>query len=80
VSARDAWPNDQPANRYTECHRDVDEFTAIAERWGYWSDACGEILPFCPECARREFANDAPLTGKRISSALRNRRPLALGR
>jgi len=39
--------------------RVVDEFTAIAERWGYWSDGCGELLPFCPECARREFAPDA---------------------
>ena len=23
----------------------VDEFTAIAERWGYWSDGTGELLP-----------------------------------
>ncbi len=29
---------------------------AIAERWGYWSDGCGELLPSCPECASREFA------------------------
>ena len=46
--------------RCTECHREVDEFTAIKERWGYWSDGCGELLPFCPECAKREFALDAP--------------------
>jgi hypothetical protein len=25
----------------------ADEFTAIKERWGYWSDGCGE-LPFLP--------------------------------
>jgi hypothetical protein len=30
-------------------------FTAIKERWGYWSDGCGGLVPFCPECARREF-------------------------
>jgi hypothetical protein len=38
----------------------VDEFTAMAERWGLWSDGCGELLPFCPECTTREFADDAP--------------------
>jgi len=30
------------------------------ERWGYWSDGCGELLSFCAECARREFADHAP--------------------
>ena len=39
------------AIRCTECAREVDEFTAIAERRGFWSDGCGEPLPFCPECA-----------------------------
>lgn len=51
------------------CRRAVDEFTAIAERWGYWSDGCGELLPFCPDCARREFAPDADASG-RMSGAL----------
>jgi hypothetical protein len=32
------------AIRCTECHREVDEFTAIKERWGYWSDG-HEVLP-----------------------------------
>ncbi len=41
--------------RCEECGRVADEFTATAERWGYWSDGCGELLPFCPECAKREF-------------------------
>ena len=36
------------------------EFTAIAEKWGYWSDGAGELVPFCPERAKREFASDAP--------------------
>ena len=52
------------AIRCSECHREVDEFLAIAERWGYWSDGCGELLPFCPECATREFASDAPESGR----------------
>jgi hypothetical protein len=47
------------AIRCEECQREVDEFTAISERWGYWSDGCGELLPFCPECSRRKFALDA---------------------
>ena len=46
--------------RCAECAREVDEFTAIAEKWGFWSDGCGELLPFCPECARREFSRDVP--------------------
>jgi hypothetical protein len=36
--------------------REVDEFTAITEEWGYWSDGVGELVPYCPNCARREFA------------------------
>jgi hypothetical protein len=47
------------AIRCEQCGREVDEFTAIKERWGYWSDGCGELLAYCPECARREFASDA---------------------
>jgi len=34
--------------RCTECDHAVDEFAAIAERWGYWSDGTGELLPLCP--------------------------------
>ena len=45
--------------RCTECRREVDEFVAAVERWGYWNDGC-ELQPFCPECASREFAPDAP--------------------
>ena len=30
-----------------------------------WSDGIGRAgLPFCPECARREFAPDAPASGR----------------
>jgi hypothetical protein len=47
----------------SECHREVDESTAIDECWGYWSDGCGELMPFCPECASREFAPDARASG-----------------
>ena len=46
---------------------DVDEFTAIAEKWGYWSDGVGELVPFCPECAKREFALAARASGHRLS-------------
>jgi len=31
---------------------------------GQWSDGCGELLPFCPECATREFAPGAPASGQ----------------
>jgi len=49
--------------RCAECGREVDEFTAIAEKWRYWSDGVGELVPICPECARREFASDARASG-----------------
>jgi hypothetical protein len=45
--------------RCSECRREVDEFTAIMERWRFWSDGCGELLPFCPECDEREFGGHA---------------------
>lgn len=51
---------DETQVRCEECHREVDEVTAIAERRGYCSDGCGELLAFFPECARREFALDSP--------------------
>jgi len=43
----------------TECGREVDEFTAIAEGWRHYSDG-SSLIPYCPACARREFADDAP--------------------
>lgn len=46
-----------------ECHRGVNESTATKERWGFWSDGCGKLLPYWPECSRREFAPDAPSSG-----------------
>jgi hypothetical protein len=53
-------PPERDQLQCSECQREVDEFTAIKERWGFWSDGCGKLLPFCPECARREFSPDAP--------------------
>ena len=50
--------------RCAECDREVDEFSAIAEKWGYWSDGFGELVPFCPECAKREFAPDSPRSSR----------------
>jgi hypothetical protein len=47
----------------TECGREVDEFTTIAERWLYYSDG-RDLYPFCPECAKREFAPDAAVSGR----------------
>jgi len=54
---------DQAAVRCAECDREVDEFIAIAEKWGYWSDGVGELVPFSPDCARREFASEARASG-----------------
>ena len=53
---------DELAIRCTECADEVDEFTAIAKGWRYYSDGTS-LLPYCPDCARREFAPDAPASG-----------------
>jgi hypothetical protein len=53
---------DDAGIRCTECRQEVDEFTAMAEKWRYWSNG-SSLLAYCPECARREFASDAPATG-----------------
>jgi len=45
--------------RCAECKCEVDEFTAIADGWRYYSDG-RDLIPFCPACARGEFAPDAP--------------------
>jgi hypothetical protein len=57
---------DEGAIRCEECQRDVDEFTAIKERWGYWSDGCGDLLAYCPDCARRESRSALPRAGDRL--------------
>ena len=58
--------------RCAECAREVDEFTAIGEKWRYSSDGVGELLPFCPECAKREFAADAQASGRGQLALRRN--------
>jgi hypothetical protein len=40
---------DELAIRCTECKSEVDEFTAIAKGWRYYSDGTS-LLPYCPEC------------------------------
>ena len=39
---------DDMAVRCAECKCEVDEFTAIAEGWRYYSDG-RDLMPFCPE-------------------------------
>lgn len=46
--------------RCAECCREADELLTIKDQWTWWSDGCGELLPFCPECAKREFGH-API-------------------
>lgn len=41
--------------RCTECGRVVVERDAERDGWRYWSDGVGELLPFCPDCSRREL-------------------------
>jgi len=44
--------------RCAGCDREIDEAEAQAQRWGYWFRV-GELYPFCPDCARREFGRNA---------------------
>jgi hypothetical protein len=41
--------------RCADCDLEVDEFTLIAAEWRYFSDGTGELVPYCPDCAAREF-------------------------
>jgi len=43
----------------TECDRRVTGTAAATDGWTYWSDG-KDLNPYCPECAEREFAPDAP--------------------
>ena len=43
---------DEATIRCEECHREVDEFTAAAEQWHFWSDG-RRLLPYCPACSER---------------------------
>jgi hypothetical protein len=38
-----------------ECDLVVDEFALIADHWRYFHDGTGELVPYCPACAVREF-------------------------
>ena len=53
--ARALLPGGENKIRCAECGREITEGEAELERWGYWSDGVGELHPFCPGCAEREF-------------------------
>ena len=53
---------DDCAIRCTECKHEVDEFTAIAKGWRYWSDGT-ELLPYCAECASESSRPTLPRAG-----------------
>ena len=50
---------DEAVIRCEECHREVDELTAVAEHWRFFCDG-GDLLPYCLECSKREFGGEAP--------------------
>ena len=58
MSDRDLRPLDaETAATCAECGSEVNEDEAQAQQWGYWSDGVGDLYPYCPECARREFGH-----------------------
>jgi hypothetical protein len=61
-STRDDDTTDPGVVQCAKCGRDADELATIAERWTWWSDGCGELVPFCPRCAEREFGNQSRST------------------
>jgi hypothetical protein len=52
----------------TECGGEADERWSIVEQWTWWSDGCGSLLPFCPECADREFGHRVRAETRRTTS------------
>lgn len=53
--ARALLPASENAIRCAGCGRLVSEVDAEQAGWGEWSDGLGELHPYCPECAQREF-------------------------
>ena len=47
----------------SECRRTPREDENPDDEWRVYSDGIGELPVFCPECAEREFAPDAPASG-----------------
>jgi ferredoxin-like protein FixX len=39
----------------SKCGVSIVEEEVQAARWGYWSDGCGVLYPYCPPCAAREL-------------------------
>ena len=52
--------NEPTAVRCVECGREAGEEAAEREGWRFFSDGAGELLPFCPGCAEREFGTLKP--------------------
>ena len=52
-----------------EYGREADERWTVAERWTWWSDGLGELLPFCPDCAECEFGHRVVGRSQRPSQA-----------
>ena len=50
---------DEASVSCTECNCQANAFTTIAERWRYFQDGSG-VFPYCPTCAERKFAPNAP--------------------
>ena len=48
--------------RCTKCGLEADQRFTIAESWTWWSDGLGDLLPFCPRCAEREFEHRITLS------------------
>ena len=56
MEERDEPPTEAARVRCDGCGREVGEDEAQAQRWGYWFRV-GELYPFCPACAEREFGS-----------------------
>jgi len=59
-------PIDDTAIRCTECRHEVDEFTAVAKGWRYWSEGTS-LLPYRPECVHESSHPTLPRTGECLS-------------
>jgi hypothetical protein len=48
--------------RCVACGEEPDERFRILKPWTWWPDGHGNLLPFCPACAEREFGHRTSLT------------------
>jgi len=49
--------------RCVRCGLEADHRFTVAEHWTWWANGSGQLVPYCPACAQREFGHRLTLVG-----------------